>query len=287
MSVSYEIKEHLHFEGREAGYVTGADVCANIMHGQLAVLASLVLIDEASIYRLQMTADGKEYHFKGKEITPGYKAILAALEEAENVDLEVEYGYDRRFGWSLYELVGPFPLMDALKDPEEDLDFDNVFYSTWNTCVDDGGCGSLFAYGTKDGKTYNGEIPFEEVQTVPSGEWIAQDSPIAASTKRGDNENLPAFIDACKRFAPFCREEDLSFTDYEKEDEKEFYLNNLTLRTDEETRHFIELVKGLRKLSESQFGLMAELVDCSHKDARLMVIEEGEGDEFIIKIAMV
>ncbi len=284
MSVYYDVKEHLQFTGKEDA-VDGAYIAADVMKVQLAALAGLILLDEAKIYRLQMTADGKDYQYEGAEVTPEFKKILNAIDDSSDVDLEIEYLW--RGSWTPYENMGPFALMKTIEERHDEFDWSTVFYSAWYRPDSGEGCGSLYAYGTKDGKTYNGEVSFEETTHVPSGEWIAQDTPIAASVKLNGAEADPAFIAACKAFEPFCEENDMSFDTYDDEDIYEFYLSNLTIRTNEEAQRVIELFKELRRLSTNQFGLMANLVDYSHKDARLMMIEEGEGEEFEIKVAMV
>ena len=284
MSEYHEIKEHLHIEGKAADKVTGASICADIMQFNLASLASLVLLDEARIYGLQLTADGREYNFSGKEITPEYRTILSALGEAADIDIVAEYGYYWR-DKPLYLNVGPFELMDTLDEHSNEVGWDNVFYSAWHNADYNDGCGALVAYGVKDGKTYNGVVPFEKVDAVPEGEWYAQDIPIIASVKGASEEERAVFIAACRDFSAFCDEADLGF--YEHDGVFTFCMSNLAVKTDAEARQFMEKVKEVHRLSNESFCLMANMVDLTLKDARLMMIEEDGEDGFNISIAAV
>ena len=282
MSIFYEIKEHLHFEGKENNMVTGASICADVMQFQLASLASLILIDEAEIYALSLTADGKEYSFEGEEITPEYKKILAALCESENVDIEVEYSFTCRANGTC-DNVGPFEMMKVFEERDPEYDWSNVFYSAWNKADCNDGCGTLVAYGINNGKTYSGTVPFDKVDHIPEGKWICQDSPIYASIKK--NGDVDGFFAACRKFSAFCDEDDLGFS--EIDDCEEFYLSNLTINSDEEVHRFIDHLNAIRKFNLVDFGLLANLVDCSQKDARLMMIGEDENGEFSISVVSV
>lgn len=283
MSVFYDVKEHLRFEGKESDAITGASICANVMKSQLASLAGLILVDDAKIYNLSMIADGKEYSYKGKDITPEYKTILAALCESEDVDIEVEYGFNWRAKGRYYDNVGPFEMIGLLEERDPEFSWDNVFYSAWNNSDSNDGCGTLVAYGINDGKTYSGTVPFEKVDHIPEGKWICQDTPIYASIKK--DGDIDGFFAACRKFSAFCDEDDLEFS--EIDDCVEFCMSNLIINSDEDIHHFIVLLEAFRNLELDEFGLMANLVDCSQKDARLMMTEENEEGEFSIKIASV
>ena len=73
MSMYYEVKEHLQVRRNQEDGYTGADVAPGAMQGQPAALAALILPGErAGVDDLKLKADGKEYRFKGEEITPEY-----------------------------------------------------------------------------------------------------------------------------------------------------------------------------------------------------------------------
>ena len=281
MSVYFEVKEHLQVKrtAEEMEYETNGSIALNIMQGQLAALAALILINEdARIYDLHMTADGKEYTYKGEEITPEFKTILTALTESAEVDLVVGYSYEWRANWDMYSLVGPDPLMQFCKDPE--FGMNGIFYSAWHNADCSDGNGVLVAYGEKDGKTYNGEVSYVTVTALPDGSWYSPNSAIVyAETEDGVSAAAtPGFTDACKAVTEFAGDE------LDLDEEGCYYLNDLTLRSDGEAKHFIELVKEVKRVSK-EFGLMAYFVDTSLPDARLMFIDDEDG--YTIRVASV
>lgn len=300
MSVSYDIKEHLRFEGRKIGENCGAEICADVMRRQLAALAGRMLLNEAQIYRLCMTADDRYYVFSGEEITPEFKAILTALDRAADVDLVVDYHCIWRGDGGNYDDLGPFALMSVLEDPEKEIDLTNVFYSAWNCDRSNyGECGILCAYGSKAGKTYHGRVPFEPVdyegdvpfvtreqaEHVPTGDWHGGNSPLVASVKKDERADLSAFIAACNAFTALCDKEELQFTNYD--DEIEFRLNSVKINSDRDVQCFLELLKELKKEATGGLSLIAEFAELSRKDVSLMVIEEdGQGD-FVVRLARV
>ena len=285
MSVYYEVKEHLQVRRNQEDGFTGAYVALGAMKGQLAALAALILTGEnASVYDLHLTADGKKYSFKGNEITPEYKEILTALTEAADVDLAVSFGFTWRSNWNMYELVGPFPLMNRLEDPEyEDLDWSGVFYSAWEKEDSTAGTGKLVVYKEKDGKIRRRDAVFEAAPAVPDGIWYGQDSPVYAKGDPGD----PAFVKACKALSDaFGQELDL---ETEKGDYYgDYYLkDNITLHNDTDARRFVELLTDL-KAAASEFDLTAIFVDyTTTPDARLLEIEDMEDGPFVTRLAQI
>lgn len=300
MSVNYDIKEHLRFEGRKIGENCGAEICADVMRRQLAALAGRTLLDQAQIFRLRMTADGRDYVFSGEEITPEYKAILTALDRATDVDLVVDYHCIWRGDGGNYDDLGPFALMSLLEDPEKEIDLTNVFYSVWNSDRSYyGKSGILRAYGSKAGQTYHGEVPFEPVdyegdlpfvareqaEHAPTGDWRGGNSPLVASFKKNEGADLSAFIAACNEFTAICDKEDLQYTNYD--DVIEFRLNRVNINSDRDVQCFLDLLKELKKEATGGFSLIAEFVELSRNDASLMVIEEDEQGEFVVRLARV
>ncbi len=284
MSVYYYVREHLQVKrtAEEMEYITDGSIAQNIMQGQLAALAALSLVEEdINIYELHLTADGKEYTYEGSEITPEFRTILTALTEAADVDIVADYKYVWRANWEMYDLVGPFPLMNHCKEPEnEDAGLNGVFYSAWHCADCSDGNGVLVAYGEKDGKTYNGEVPYETVMTAPDGNWYNPlSSVVYAETEEGKSAaETPGFTDACKAVSEFAEEE------LNLDEEGCYYLNNVTLHSDAEVKHFIELVKEVKRVSK-EFNLIADFVDTSLPDVRLMIIDEE--DRFAIRVASV
>ena len=280
MSVYYEIKEHLRITGAAANNLNAIEA-RGIMNGGLASLAGLMVLGEGRLYQLHLTADGKTYDIVKSEITPLYSEVVAALYEAEEIDLTVDYGFCWRANGGLYELVGPFEMLKHFEDPEDD-DMTGIFYSAWNNADCSDGNGILSAYGEHNGKTYNGTVEYAAVSEVPAGNWEAKDTVIWLEPDDFDAQAHPEVISACEALQELSDD-----TTLETDNGFLFSINNLMLRCPEDGRRFIERVTKLGDLMQEKFcGIMGNFADTEGKDARLMIIDEADSG-YTIKVAQV
>ena len=67
MSVAYSIMEHLKVKKADN---SDYSLPVEIMNGQLAALAALMVTGEANVYRMNLVADGVEYGFPGTKLHP-------------------------------------------------------------------------------------------------------------------------------------------------------------------------------------------------------------------------
>ena len=280
MSVAYSIMEHLKVKKADNSDYSQP---VEIMNGQLAALAALMVTGEANVYRMNLVADGVEYGFSGDEVTPEYKKILQAMSEAKEIDFSIDYHYIWRAGWQMYELVGPFALMDFFDDPGEE-DVSDVFYSAWNNADCDEGPGKMVAYGRHNGKDYSGLVDFEQVPSIPEGKWEEQRSTVIIDTDESFNaEAHPELLGICRELADMSVDSILDV-----DDGLTFYLNNVTINTAEQSARYEELLKQLVAAAPEDIDLYIDgpFLDPSGADARLMTIEH-DGKDLIIKVAEV
>lgn len=278
MSVSYSIMEHLKVKrNAEDKY----SVPVNIMVGQLAALASLMLIEDAQINKMRLVADGREYTFSGGELTPAFRQILKAMENAEELDFSIDYYFIWRAGWQMYELVGPLAMMDFFDEPGEE-DLSNVFYCAWNNADCENGPGKLVAYGEHNGKTYSGLVELEQASSIPEGIWDEQNTPVIIDTDEDfDEKAYPELIKTCQDLADMASSYVLDCGPG-----LSFYLNNITIKTAEQRERYVELVKHLAEVAPDEIDVIINgaFLDCSKEDARLMTIEH-DGHDVVIKVA--
>ena len=280
MSVAYSIMEHLKVKKTDD---SNYSLPVEIMNGQLAALAALMVMDEAKVYRMKLIADGVEYGFSGDEVTPAFKQILQTMSDAKEIDFSIDYHYLWRAGWQMYELVGPFVLMNFFDDPGEE-DVSDVFYSAWNNADCDEGPGKLVAYGKHNGKEYSGLVDFEQVSAIPEGKWEEQRSTVIIDTDESFNaEAHPELLGICRELANMSRDSILDV-----DDGLTFYLNNVTIDTAEQRTRYEELLNQLVTAAPEGLDLYIDgpFLDPFGADARLMTIEH-DGKDLIIKVAEV
>lgn len=146
MSVYYTVKENL--------TVRKAETCEEmifVMKHQLSLLGFLMLQDDASIEKLTLKADGAEYTFSGREITPELHTLLRAMDNAETLELEAVYDYNWRLGYEDMN-IGPFAVCETAEtllknDPSAANDFYYYMYNNADCNPDDEG--KTVEYGTK------------------------------------------------------------------------------------------------------------------------------------------
>ncbi|MBQ3664469.1 MAG: hypothetical protein II914_10105 [Clostridia bacterium] len=273
MSVSYVIKEHLLVKKEEAGEPSAPLI---IMQGQLLSLAGLMLIDEAKIHDLKMTADGVAYTFRGSHPDHEFSKLLSVMLKAKDVEISVHYAYTHRFTSSMYDLVGPFPLMEYMNDPDEtEKEFPScVFYSAWNSADCSDGPGILVAYGTRNGKTYSGTVDLKQVSAIPGGAWDELDTPMVVTANASfDAASNPEFGEVLRGLASMGSGTELIY-----DDELEFYLNHLDISSDDNRTRFSELANRLVSIApkEVEVGIGGSFVDLSGDDARMLTIDYNE-----------
>ena len=146
MSVYYTVKEKLTVRNREA--------CEEMIYSmkcQLSLLGVLMLQDDAAIEKISLKADGKEYTFSGKEITPELHALLRAMDDAEALELEAIYDYTWRLCYEDMN-IGPFAVCETAEmllknDPSAANDFYYYMYNEADCASDD--IGKSVEYGKK------------------------------------------------------------------------------------------------------------------------------------------
>ncbi|MBQ3663507.1 MAG: hypothetical protein II914_05160 [Clostridia bacterium] len=272
MSVSFNVKEHLQVK-KETTHEPSAPLI--IMQGQLLSLAGLMLIDEAEIQDLKMTADGVAYNFRGSHPDHEFSKLLSVMLKARDVEISVHYSYFSRLSSSMYDTVGPFPLMEYMKDPDEtEKEFPScVFYSAWYSA--DGDCpGTLAAYGTRNGKTYSGTVDLKQVSAIPGGAWDELCMPMLVTANASfDVASDPDLGEVLRGLAGMG-----SGTELYHDEDLELYLNNLDISSDEKVARFTEHTHRLVSIDpeEVEVRICGAFVDLSGDDARMLTIDYNE-----------
>ncbi len=273
MSVSFDIKEHLQVRKKDADDISTP---LSIMRGQLTALAALMLIDRAEIGELKMTADGVDYSFSGNHPSLKFKKLFSVMADAKDVDLSVRYSYSSSVSWQMYQMVGPFPLMEYMNHPDEGEkeSLSDVFYSAWY-CADGSCPGELAAYGTRNGKTYSGAVDLEQVSSIPGGEWDELTMPMLIEANNSlDAASDPKLGEVLRDLAGMGHDTDLFYYN----NCFNLYLNNLDISSDEKTARLTELTHQLVSLAPEDAGvrICGAFVDLSGDDARMLTIDYNE-----------
>lgn len=283
MSVYYEVKEHLVVKDIPQSVICNRSTAVKAMIDQLALLGALMLQDEAKVYESKLIADEKIIEFRGTCPNETYKEMLSAMENAKNLELVIEYEYIFRAGNEISHEAGPVH-GGWMKDMDEE-EAEGIFYSMWTLADCDDGAGIAFAYGEHNGKFYNGELEFENVEVFPEGRWYA-DSELYVY---GENLSDEVLAEAEKIYR------ELSVLSLDKYDEKaisgneiEFNLDNVHLESRED---FEKLTSGYKKLAKLIInnsdcgGSLGEYRDMFGADVRLMRIEYDKNDMPHISVA--
>ena len=283
MSVSFQVKEHLQVKKNDAD---DESTPLDIMRGQLLALAAVMLIGRAEIAELRMTADGVGYSYRGNHPSLKFRKLLSVMANSKDVDLSVCYSYSSSVSWSMYGMVGPFPLMKYMKNPceGEKKSLSDVFYSAWY-CADGSCPGELAAYGTRNGKTYSGEVDLKQVTSIPGGEWDELTMPMLIEANDSfDAASDPKLGEVLRDLAGMGHDTDLFYYN----NCFNFYLNNLDISSDEKTARLTELTHRLVSLAPEDAGvrICGAFVDLSGDDARMLTIDYNE-NRFDYRIAEV
>lgn len=283
MSFVVDAMEHLRV--KKHGDENHAAVAATeMMRGQLAALASLVLLGDARIWNIKMVADGKAVPYSSGRIDDDFHQILVAMSEAEEFDFTISYDYWYSQGWEMCELMGPCVLRDHLAEWEKE-ELTGVFYSAWYHEDHVESEGILTAFGENKGKFYFGKVEPEEISEFPLGKWDALHTAILIDTEDDfDAAAHPELIKACEAFKEINGDVDLQVGDG-----LTFYLNNITIDSLENGKRFCDMTKELLTVLPDDCSILinAFFADQSGADAQLMIIDADEANDLVIKIARV
>lgn len=279
MSVYYTVKEHLIVKN-----MTKASIPVEVMKRQLSLLGALMLTDDAYVTTLELTVDGAEHRFSGKEISSDLHTLLRAMDQGKNMELVANYEYRWRSSMD-YLSVGPFAVCDCVKDclQEDPKQAENLFYSMYNEADCESGAGILTAYGKKDGKTYNGQIELTSAALPEDGVWKNQDTTIVFEADLTDDMDYASIEQICHAFEE--RFPDVSFE--QNEHSVYFCVNNLTLRSKAEFEGLIDLYAKLICATDGECGMIGEFVDLSGKDAGILELDIEADGSFTLKSAVI
>ena len=262
MSVYYEVKEHVVLKN-EATEALSFDVAES-----LAQIAYKMLLDRAAIWELKLTADGKKYSFKGKEVTHELHEIIRAITNAAEIDMVIEY--------DAYNF--DFPLMEAISETLENNPelAKDISYTIYNKADYNSGAGCLSAFGAKDVVVYSGSLDSETVIAHLDGEWISADTSVVFDDDITEDMDVEMIKKCAQDFADM--DADIQF----REDKLELFVNSITLKSLPGVKRFIDIYNALNRATCGKCGYIADFVDKTQADTRVMIIDfDKHPDSFI------
>lgn len=169
--------------------------------------------------------------FKTKEMKKVEKQeMLEKVKKCESIDIYTEYDYVRRGD------AGPLEFTEYYATKIGPID--SAFYTVYNQadCSDDSGI--VCAYGIKDGKTYNGELEYKQVDTIPNGAWYEWQSMFQLETEEYEETVKPTmYKKLCKACDKLAKYGD-GTTNIQYDTGISFFLNNLLLHNDDDISTF-------------------------------------------------
>jgi len=269
MSVYYTVKERISIKNSKNEYIAFGII------DTIASIGKQMMCDRAEIRQLSLSADGKAYSFAGHEVTHDLHEILRAISNATALELTLEYD----------SVNCDFPLAECVEEAFEANPAlaDEVFYSLYNKADCEPGVGVLVAYGKKNGTIYNGAIVPKACATTPAGNWESADSVVAFE----DDITAKTDVDGIKKCAADLTAIGADVQLEVTEKEVSLFVNGITLDSVEKTETFIKTCCALYQATDGDCSFMAEFVDPSADEARVMVIDFDENGEHTVKLAQI
>ena len=282
MSTYYNVKEHLIAKNTRKDSYTALNEAVESMRFQLAKLGALLLLDLADVDHMNLTADGRHFSFTGKAAADELHKMLRALEEAEHIDFEAEYGFWIYGSYSNWE-VGPFLTADCFEatvkqEPESACDF---LYTMYSKCDSESGAGKLCAFGTQNGTLPCGVITPEITEIPDDGVWVAEDTSVVFDDDISDKMDVGCIAQCAQAFMQLGADVDFS------SQTSSLYVNSITLQSRKDFEQFINICADLDKATDSHCSFLADFVDLSGKDARVLSIDFGSNPTPIVTMAAV
>ncbi len=271
MSVQFTIQEYFTVNNTNNDCGTTA-----IMHQQLEQLVARMSDQCVDYCKLSLKADGKEYNFCGTEAAPELSALLTAMSGAASIALSASYEYNESDNAPIH-----CNLCQHLKNQGKEVP-NGVFYCVYSDSDCSDSVGSLAAYGTRNGKTYYGDVPYEAVAELPTdGDWFSPLTTVVYEPDDVKNIDLTKVKAVCEKLCTLSEADTLEVS----ETEIHFFLNNLQLHTQGDFEKFIHLYAQLMELTHGECAFMGELVDLSGETPRLLKLDIQANGTFRVEIA--
>lgn len=267
MSVYYDVREHVVLKNKAAENLC-FDVAENI-----AQIGYRMLLDRAAIWKLELTADGKEYSFKGREVTRELHEIARSIAGASEIDMVIDYdgvNFD-------------FTLMEAIEETLNDMPelASDIIYSVYNKADCSPGAGCLSAFGANDVVVYSGSIDSESIAAHLDGEWVSEDTAVVFDADVTEDMDVEAIKSCAKDYADMGADVDFD------EDALVLFVNYISLRSADDIKRFVDIYNALDRATCGKCGHMAEFVDKTESDARVMIIDFDELKNSVFEIVAV
>lgn len=268
MSVYYNVKEHISVKNYQDDCITSAIV------DTIVSIGSQMLYDRATVAGISLNADGKQYFFEGREVTPKLHELIRAVESATTIDLVMQYD----------SVNCDFCIAEAVAEAYETdpKAADAVFYSLYNKADCNSGAGVLLAYGKKDGEFYNGPIE-QKVSSFVEGIWYNEDTLVAFGGSTSEVLNLEDLKTCVTAFSALGADVDFRI----EGDEITFYVNDMTIKTVAEFERFVDLCKEVQRLTHGDAGFILEFVDMSDAEAQVMIVDLDDNGTSTVGVASI
>ena len=217
--------------------------------------------------------------------------LIKTLDKAsdEEADLFLKTGYEYKTGdYTFTALASPEYSADFFEKLTEENSMDHAFYLSH---IEDTGYetdGEITAYGTLNGKKYNGIIDFREVSKLPPCHcWTALCTELCfelESCYLSDftPEEINQLMNCCIALGRH------SMDNYDLELEDDYFwfaLNNLVLEGEEDLEDFLALVKRLAKLTKGHFSSKAELLEIKDEFRSIIRLTFDSYGDYKIEVA--
>lgn len=280
MSSYFQVRETFILrDGRDSGCLQ------EFFSEQFSLFGALLLQGLVEFEECRLKTENGEWHFSGKEVNADLQKIAEQLSSADCIDYSARYGYYCSIFNEVSNMAGPFKMMNYLRDEDNECYFDKekLFYSCWNDGDDPSGeNGRLFAFGTKDGKEYFGDIDYAPVSCEQTeGKWYSWRTDIFiddALDEADTDEKVKEACEALKAFA--CME-------YTTAENLDGGMIDVQLLSANNVKEYIQAVSNLMRISNRFNGTMGYFVDYEGDQNRLMHIDVHEDGSADISIAQI
>lgn len=260
----YILKEHLMIED------TGKSGDAVSLLNKRLMAFSMSLMPRGNVQRCEIALRaGKDLHaFAGKLPTPDYYGIVDAISQAETLEFIAFYEYEWEDFWEQSRNGDPFlmiSLMQRLPVSKE------LFYSMYT--ADDQEPGECMAYGEKNGRKYQGVIPYVEVPGFPDrGRWCAPVIAVDYTAQEVRNLDTHSLLQVCRDLCSLGGKSELQLSQHGFH----FLLRNLTMVNKEQLERYYDLIAVLLKLTQNRCLVCEELADLTAADPELLTCAGGK-----------
>ena len=220
------------------------------MQFHISQLVGYSISGDARLHKFEMETEIGSFTRTHDDSLKVWKETMACIKECKTINLKLSYTMTWYAGINEMD-IDPLGMQAYLEfiDKEENPELlDTMCYELFRYADSEPGSGTVYAYGTRNGKHYCGEVPFTKIDYIPQGSWYDEETSYCVEEDSIPEKDYKDILEACRNIQKYAECSDIQ----DEENGFSFFINNLTLNNEEEVSDFAKQLSILMRFYDNE-----------------------------------